>query len=300
MNSGWLNQWGFVLSWACALAISIHAAEPIQSSNLHNAFIVTPQILSGSAPDNAAGYAEIAKWGVKTILSVDGSKPDVETAKKYGLKYIHIPVGYDGIPSDRVPQLVKAAQVAEGPIYVHCHHGLHRGPAAVAVMCEAVAGWSTNTAEQWLTQAGTSSDYPGLYRSAREFRPPTLAELSAVKNLPEVAETSSLVEMMVAIDEHFSRLKKAQQAAWKSVPGQAETEPVAEATLLWETFREMARLPDTAKRPEDYRARLREGEKAANELRALLKQYPTSHATADAAFKQVTQSCAQCHKRYRN
>ena len=282
------------------LAISIRAAEPIQSSNLHNAFIVTPTIFSGSVPNNDAGFAEIVKLGVKTIISVDGSRPDVAAAKKYGLKYFHIPVGYDGIPSSRVPQLVKAAQVAEGPIYVHCHHGLHRGPAAVAIMCEAVAGWSTNTAEQWLKQAGTSTDYPGLYRSAREFKPPTRAELSAVKNLPEVAETSSLVEMMVAMDEHHSRLKNAQMTAWKSVPGHADIEPAPEATLLWEAFREMARLPDTGERPEDYRARLREAEKGANEFRALLKQGSTNHITADAAFKQVTQSCAQCHKRYRN
>ena len=65
MNSGWLNQWRFVLCWACVLAISIRAAEPIQSSNLHNAFIVTPTIFSGSAPDNDAGFAEIE---VQTVV----------------------------------------------------------------------------------------------------------------------------------------------------------------------------------------------------------------------------------------
>jgi protein tyrosine phosphatase (PTP) superfamily phosphohydrolase (DUF442 family) len=276
------------------------AAEPIQSSNLHNAFIVTPRILSGSAPDNEAGFAEIVKLGVKTIISVDGTKPDVATAKKCGLKYIHLPFGYDGIPSNRLAQLVKAAKTVEGPVYVHCHHGLHRGPAAVAVMCESVAGWSTNTAEEWLKQAGTSPDYPGLYRSAREFKPPTLAELSAVKELPEITETSSLVETMVAVDEHFSRLKTAQKAGWKSVPDYPDMEPAHEATLLWEAFREMARWPDTAQRPEDYRVKLSKAEKAANQFRALLKESSTNCTEADSAFKQVTQSCAQCHKSYRN
>ena len=174
------------------------AAEVIQSSNLHNAFAVTPKIFSGSSPDNEAGFAEIAKLGVKTIISVDGGKPDVETAKKYGLKYVHIPFGYDGIPTNRVVELVKAAQTLDGSFYVHCHHGKHRGPAAVAVMCEAVSGWSTDLAEQWLRQAGTASDYPGLYRNVREFKLPSAAELAAVKKLPEVAQRSSLVETMVA------------------------------------------------------------------------------------------------------
>jgi protein tyrosine phosphatase (PTP) superfamily phosphohydrolase (DUF442 family) len=305
VNSGWLGaflrQWRlFLYLILLATAAALLAAEPIQSSNLHNAFIVTPRIFSGSAPNNEAGFAEIVKLGVKTIISVDGAKPDLEGAKKFGLIYIHIPFGYDGIPSNRLAQLVKAAQVPDGPVYVHCHHGLHRGPAAVAVMCEAVAGWSTNTAEEWLKQAGTSADYPGLYRSAREFKPPTLAELSAVKELPEVTETSSLVETMVVVDEHFSRLQTAQKAGWKSAPDHPDIEPAHEATLLWEAFREMARQPDTARRLEDYRAKLSEAEKAANQHRALLKQSSTNRTEADSAFKQIGQSCAQCHKSYRN
>jgi len=148
----------------CAVVHEAAAAEfqALPSTHLHNVFRATPKIFSGSSPDNEAGFAEIAKLGVKTMVSVDGGRPDVETAKKFGLKYIHLPIGYDGIPSNRVVELVKAAQTLEGPIYVHCHHGLHRGPAAVAVMCEAVAGWSTNLAEQWLKRAG---DGGGLRRT---------------------------------------------------------------------------------------------------------------------------------------
>lgn len=284
------------------LALSAHAAEikPLPATNIHNLFSATPKIFSGSSPDNEAGFAEIAKLGVKTIVSVDGGKPDIEAAKKYGLKYVHIPFGYDGIPSNRVVELVKAAQTAEGPLYVHCHHGLHRGPAAVAVMCQGVASWSTNLAEQWLKQAGTSPDYPGLYRNAREFKAPSSAQLAAVKSLPEVAQTSSLVEMMVVIDEHFARLKFAQKTAWKNVPGQPDITPAHEATLLWEQLREMARLADTATRPEDYRTKLAESEKVTDQFRALLKAAPLDAAKADDAFKKVGASCGACHKAYRN
>ncbi len=293
--------WNLVFFLVLA-ALSVRAADiqPLPSTNLHNLFRATPKIISGSSPDHEAGFAEIVKLGVKTIVSVDGSKPDVATAKKFGLKYVHLPFGYDGIPTNRTVELVKAAQTLGGPIYVHCHHGLHRGPAAVAVMCEAVAGWSTNVAEQWLKQAGTSPDYPGLYRSAREFKAPTAAELAAVKTLPEVARTSSLVETMVTVDEHFARLKAAQKTAWKNVFGQPDLAPAPEATLLWEQLRELARLADTTARPDDYRAKLADSEKAADQLRALLKASPLDATPADDAFKKVGATCGACHKAYRN
>ena len=289
----------FVLALA---ALSARAADiqSLPSTNLHNLFRAAPHIFSGGSPDNEAGFAEIAKLGVKTIVSVDGAKPDVETAKKFGLKYVHLPFGYDGIPTHRVAELVKAAQTADGPIYVHCHHGQHRGPAAVAVMCEGVAGWSTDLAVQWLKEAGTAADYPGLYRSAREFKTPTAAALAAVQTLPSVAQTSTLIETMVTMDEHFDRLKAAQKTGWRSVPGQPDIQPAHEATLLWEQLRESTRTSDTAQRPEDYRVQLSGAEKAADQFRALLKQTPPDVAKLDESFKAVGQSCAACHQQHRN
>lgn len=297
-------RWGAATTWLMLLLFmhlgSALAADSIQSKHLHNAFAVTPKFYSGSSPENEAGFAELAKFGVKTIISVDGATPNVEEAKKHGLKYVHLPFGYDGVPTNRVVELVKAAQTLEGPFYVHCHHGKHRGPTAVAIMCEAVSGWSTNLAEQWLRQAGTAADYPGLYRNVREFKPPGAAELAAVTNLPEVAQASFLVETMVAIDEHMERLKGAQKTAWLHVPGHPDIQPSHEATLLWEQLREMARFSDGEKRPEDYRAKLGDAEKVAAQFRALLTQSPIDSGKVEEAFKKVSQSCVNCHKQYRN
>ena len=121
-------------------------AIPLPSTHVHNLFRATTNVFSGNSPDSDAAFAEIAKLGVKTIISVDGGKPDVELARKHGLRYIHLPIGYDGVPANRVAELVKAAQSSHGPLYVHCHHGRHRGPAAVAVICQATVGWTTNQA----------------------------------------------------------------------------------------------------------------------------------------------------------
>jgi protein tyrosine phosphatase (PTP) superfamily phosphohydrolase (DUF442 family) len=170
-------------------------------------------------------FAELARLGVRTILNVDGSRPDVETAHQHGLRYVHLPIGYDGVSARRVAELAAAARSSSGPIYVHCHHGLHRGPAAVAVIGEATAGWTTNQAVAWLHQAGTASEYGGLYRSAVTFRPPDPAVVGRVTELPEVARTSSLVETMVAIDAEFDRLKAAQKTGWKSGPNPPTSRP---------------------------------------------------------------------------
>jgi protein tyrosine phosphatase (PTP) superfamily phosphohydrolase (DUF442 family)/cytochrome c556 len=273
---------------------------PLSSFHLHNLFRATPNVFSGSSPNNNAAFEEIAKLGVKTIISVDGGKPDVETARKHGLRYIHLPVGYDSVTTNRVAELTKAARSADGPFYVHCHHGLHRGPAAVAIICEAAAGWTTNQAVSWLKQAGTSTDYPGLYRSAIEFRPPPSDALGGIVELPEVARIPSIVEAMVAMDAEFERLKAAQKTAWNRIPAEPDASPAHMATVLWEHLRELARAEDTAGRAEDYRAKLSASEKAAEQIRLLLGNSKVGAAARDTAFKSLGQSCVACHKAYRN
>lgn len=274
-------------------------AVPLAVPSLQNVFRVTDRILSGSEPEGEAAFAALAGLGVKLIVSVDGAKPDVATARKYGLRYVHLPIGYDGVPAARAVELARAGLAVSGAIYVHCHHGRHRGPAAAAVMCVATGGWSHAQAERWLRQAGTGEEYAGLYRAVRELQPATAAELASVGRLPEVAATSALVDEMVAIDERFDALKAAQKVGWKTPAGQPDLAPVQLATLLWEHLRELARAADTTRRPHDYRAKLIETEKAADALRASLRQ-PNPQSDASAALQHVGERCVDCHKMYRN
>jgi protein tyrosine phosphatase (PTP) superfamily phosphohydrolase (DUF442 family) len=280
-------------------AIIDTGATSVAIPGVHNAFRASEKVYSGSQPEGDAAFAALAKLGVKIIVSVDGSKPDVEAARQHGLRYVHLPYGYDGIPTNRAIELAKLALETEGPFFVHCHHGLHRGPAAVAVMCEAAEGWTTNGAVQWLRQAGTATDYPGLYRAVGEFRPPTGAELTAVKNLPEITTPSSLVEAMVQIDGHYSWLKQSMKAGWKTPPGQADISPAHEATMLWEQLQEIARTEDTKRRPADYGQKLADAVGAANSLRKLARE-TDNIGGLEAELKRIGATCTACHKRYRN
>jgi cytochrome c556 len=237
---------------------------------------------------------------VKTIISVDGSRPDVEAAKRHGLRYVHMPFGYDGISTQRIAELTKAAAPEAGTIFIHCHHGKHRGPAAVGVVCEAVAGWTPAQADAWMKQAGTAPDYPGLYRAVREFHAPSPEEIARIGALPETAKTPALVNAMVAIDERFDALKSAQTAGWKTPEAEADTAPAHQATLLWEQLRELTRTEEMAKRPDDFRKLLTDSEHAAAALRDTLRTSPGDTAKLDPALKQTTQSCTACHKAYRD
>jgi len=48
------------------------------------------------------------------------------------MRYIHVPIAYSGLSREQEIRIASAISGAEGPLYLHCHHGKHRGPAAAA------------------------------------------------------------------------------------------------------------------------------------------------------------------------
>src|SRR5262245_23858504 len=184
-----MNTWGHASGRPIILAILVLVSAaptaspctPVSDTHLHNAFIVTPKVISGAQPDDEAAFAALRQLGVKTIISVDGAKPDVELAHKYGMRYVHIPIGYDGVREDQGKAIAKAIDEMPGPIYVHCHHGKHRSAAAVAVACVINGQLSPDQAESVLKTFGTGANYLGLWKAAREARPVDPQELKDLK-----------------------------------------------------------------------------------------------------------------------
>src|SRR4029453_11584488 len=163
-----LRSLGFSLVGAVALALCANCAawgaesdipQRIDSELLPNAYRLADKVISGGQPQGEAGFAELKNLGVRTIISVDGAKPDVELAKKFGLRYVHLPHGYDGVPDERVRELAKAVRDLPGPIYIHCHHGKHRSPTAATVACVAAGLLRPEAALTVLKTAGTSENY---------------------------------------------------------------------------------------------------------------------------------------------
>ena len=193
--------------------------ERLVIPGVENAYRLSPRLYSGGDPHGAEALAALKELGIRTLISVDGATPDVEAARKLGLRYVHLPIGYDGVPREQAVKLVKAMKTLPGPVYVHCHHGKHRGPAAAAVCGLATEGWTEEQALAWMERAGTSPDYRGLYTSAREFVRPSAEELErAGTELPERAKVPALAELMVQVDERWDHLKAVQKSGFKVPP----------------------------------------------------------------------------------
>jgi protein tyrosine phosphatase (PTP) superfamily phosphohydrolase (DUF442 family) len=273
---------------------------------LHNVFRITDKLFSGSSPDGEEGFRSLRDLGVRTVVSVDGARPDLERAHQVGLRYVHLPIGYDGIAREQALRLTRAVRDLPGPVYIHCHHGKHRGPAAAAVvhLClDDTCAVETVVAE--MRRAGTDPHYTGLYAAPEQLCRPTPRELDAVTaEFPEAAEVSGLAQAMVGLDERWERLKKVRTAGWKTPPNHPDIDPAHEALQLVEHYREAQRLPEVEQRPEELRRGLRDAEERAGELEAVLRSGAAKHqvegAAAEKAFHAAESACAGCHARYRD
>lgn len=277
-------------------------ADPVslEADGLHNLFRVSDRVYSGSSPEGDAGFASLRRLGVKTVITVDGATPDLANAEKHGLRYVHLPIGYDGIPTDRVTQLAKAVRDLPGPVYIHCHHGKHRGPAAcAAVLLTLDPTWTPERAERWLSVAGTDPKYSGLTGLPRTLNRPTVEALDSLPpDFPTVARVPDLVRLMVEVDTRWDHLKAVKAAGWKTPADHADLDPPHEAVILAEQYREAARLAESSARGKEFLGLLMEGETAANELEKALREKDAK--AASTAFVRSQTACTACHQKFRD
>jgi len=279
---------------------------PRDLAGLHNVCRVSDKLISGGVPEGDAGFTTMEKLGVKTIISVDGAAPDIARARGFGMRYVHIPIGYDGISREQAVRLAKAVRDLPGLVYMHCHHGKHRSPAAAAVVRHCLDDrCGVEAAVEVMRRAGTDPRYVGLYAAPKQVRRPTAEELDALPaDFPEVAKVSALAQMMVIVDERWDRLKLVRAAGWKVPPRHPDVVPAHEALQLREAYHECARVPKLKRYPEEMQRWLAEAEKQATALETALR--PTKGGTgvdtkaAEAAFTLLADGCKQCHARYRD
>lgn len=264
-------------------------------SALDNLLTVTEGIYSGGEPVGDAGFAALQALGVKTIVSVDSLRPDVEAAKAVGIRYVHIPIGYDGVPRGAQAALARVVAECERPIYMHCHHGKHRGPAAAAIALQLATGCGPREATALLERAGTSRGYPGLWRDVQQFDPAALTAIEAT--LYESAPLAPMGEAMAHIDRHWDVLQASRENAWHPLPDHPDATPAQTARLLAELFRELIRSEGPEWEPAFAEA-MQESERLAEDLLAAIES--SDRPKANQYLTQLGQSCRSCHTAYRN
>ncbi|MEQ8770150.1 MAG: hypothetical protein RIB60_06540 [Phycisphaerales bacterium] len=278
-----------------------------ETPGVHNLIEVSPGVYSGSMPEADAGFDTLAALGVKTVISVDGARPDVERARARSMRYVHVPVEYAGIDRDERLDLARALRDLPRPIYVHCHHGKHRGPAAAAVALGITGEITTEQALAFLDEAGTSPSYPGLWQCAREAETMPVSELDAWDaELPEVADVGGFVAGMALLDRAYDRMKLVRDAGWSVPANHPDLVPAALAGQIADVFGQLSEPTDepeyTASEPAFTAAEMVAGlREAAAHAGALERALNAGDAAgAERSWALVAASCKDCHEMTRN
>jgi protein tyrosine phosphatase (PTP) superfamily phosphohydrolase (DUF442 family) len=275
-----------------SVVVALGARRPAELPGLHNVLRVSEKLYSGAAPEGDPGFQSLRALGIRTVITVDGARPDVAAAHRYGLRYVHLPFGYDGCPRPRALEIIRAVRDLPGPIYLHCHHGRHRSAAAAALVHIALDGASNAEGVALMRRAGTDPAYTGLYGEAASFRRPSAAVIDhASPQFPETASLPPLAASMVQIDNRFTILQQMQKAHWK-------TPATGAALQLKELFHEQQRTGATAGRPGDFKGWMSAAENGSAALEAALRTGNRDRAAA--ALGRVAGACSACHARYRN
>jgi protein tyrosine phosphatase (PTP) superfamily phosphohydrolase (DUF442 family) len=287
----------FLIARLVALALSVFGLSAnAADAGLENYHTLSPRISSSGEPVGDAAFAALAQSGVKTIVSVDGAKPDVAAARRHGLRYIHLPIGYDGVPAPRIAAIAQLLRDQKERVHIHCHHGKHRGPAVAVIACMIEGSMTKKQALESLQTAGTNPDYAGLWKDVRAFSgvPPV-----AAARLAEVSEVSPLATAMVSVDHAFEKLsaRKSDKDGAANSPGLAQlTEP---GVLLVEGFREAARnTPESADGAAELRTQLNESRLRAERLLEAIRGGDTPRF--DESLATLKNDCRACHRKFRD
>lgn len=279
------------------------AVSPSDFPGIHNVVAYHPGFYSGAVPEGSAGFDSIAALGCRTIISVDGAPPDVEAAKARGIRYIHLPIGYNGMTEERKVQLAKATRDAmeRGPVYLHCHHGKHRSAAAAGTVAVCL-GWAAPEAMVGRMEvSGTSPAYTGLYECTASAGVLSVAVLESVGGeFPEVSLPAGLVRTMVDIDHATDHLKSIEKAGWVAPPDHPDLVAAAEAGRLVDLLRSLETDSKVKAQPAEFGEMLRTNAAQAQTLEDLLVSGTASGVGLSAALKAVTKSCTECHVKYRD
>lgn len=280
------------------------AGVPVAAPGLKNLVAYHPGFVSGSAPNGAEGFATLADLGVRTVISVDGAEPEVEIARARGMRYIHLPVGYDGFGEERRRQMIRAVLdgLELGAVYIHCHHGMHRSAGAAAAVVVG-AGWATpDQAIERMRISGTSRRYQGLYQCAARSIPIDTAEIEAVDpDFPEVDRPDDFVEMMIEMDLAVEHLGRIAGADWRPPESHPDLVPAAEAGRLADLLRIASEGRRAAGESDaDFAARLGRQSDQVSRLESLLLVPELDPIALDRALAAVRRSCISCHIDHRD
>ncbi len=293
-------------SYELAGQVDLEATAPQPALGLHNLFHLSENIVSGSEPEDVAALEELAAMGIKTILSVDGSAPDHENANRLGMRYVHVPIRYDGITAEETMAIVKSFRELPGPFYVHCFHGKHRGPAAAALGRIVVDGAPRAQAiaemRQW---CGAAGKYSGLYDDiAFDAIPSVASSLVSEFSFPQEHRIEGYRLAMIEMARHFDVLKAMAKNDWQQIADHPDWDATNSADKLDQLIGQTFAMEELEGEDEEYLGWLKECQEDSKRIAKLVPEYRAGNAAAGVEARTLVKSlkgtCNSCHSSYRN
>ncbi len=136
-----------VLSFFLSICIACPALADLEETGpLTNFERFAPELYRGAQPSEAA-FKELKKQGIKTVINLRLKKDDIEQERdwceKYGMHFIHIPMGYTTPKLDVILAFIGVVTNKNlQPVYIHCRFGVDRTGAMVGLYRVIVQNWS--------------------------------------------------------------------------------------------------------------------------------------------------------------
>jgi hypothetical protein len=168
--------------------------------------------------------------------------------------------------------------------------------------------WDSDEAEAWLNAAGTSHEYPGLYKSVIRFKVPSAQTMAGVSDyFISAAGPDFLRDKMVELDEHLDNLELIKKANYTAPPDKPTLSPEQEAAVLADLLVDLEHSGSVTNRGEEFTHDMHRARGFAETLHNLLIAAPQSTEVQpkllelrDDTLQNVKDSCLDCHRDFRN
>jgi protein tyrosine phosphatase (PTP) superfamily phosphohydrolase (DUF442 family) len=131
---------------------------------------IEPGLWRGEAPYFRKDYAELQRFGVRTVLDLRGNQPvasfiERRRVEAMGLTYRKVPFGFQPLRDGSDAAVLAALQNRDDyPLFVHCNIDRDRTSVAVAAYRVRVQGWSPSAAVSEAHTFGLKRYFLGLNR----------------------------------------------------------------------------------------------------------------------------------------
>ncbi|MBC7349168.1 MAG: dual specificity protein phosphatase family protein [Candidatus Aminicenantes bacterium] len=148
-------------------------AQPVKLAGASNLYKVSDQLYRCAQP-TTAGFKELEKLGIKTVINLRSEHSDRNLLAGTNLKYYEIPSKATQVQEgDLLKFLQIVTNLEEGPYLVHCHHGADRAGLFVAVYRVVVQDWPKEEAIREMQKGGFGfhNTYTNIVKYLQTFDP---------------------------------------------------------------------------------------------------------------------------------